>query len=233
MALAEPLASRASVFRSTTYRSINARRLEHLAALRLPLFNRSVLEVGAGVGDLTSFFTDRGCTVTATDGRQGNVALLAGAHPNLESFRLDLDDPGTHLDKTFDLVFCYGTLYHLSRPEDAIGYLSARCGVMMLLETCVSFGTESRVEFVSEAPEADQALHRVGCRPTRSWVYKQLERNFDFVYVPTVQPAHPEFPTDWRTAPATPLTRAVFVASRQPLVNPLLSTSLPQTQAPV
>ena len=44
---------------------MNARRLEHLAGLGLPIAGRDVLEVGAGIGDLTSAFLDRGCQVTA------------------------------------------------------------------------------------------------------------------------------------------------------------------------
>ena len=38
---------------SENYLRINGRRLEHLASLGLPLDGRTVLEVGAGLGDLT------------------------------------------------------------------------------------------------------------------------------------------------------------------------------------
>lgn len=51
------------------------------------------------------------------------------------------------------------------------------------------------------------------------------------VYAPLTQPAHEEFPLDW-TAPRQPgtLSRAVFIASRQPLDHPLLTTELPDRQ---
>ena len=55
-------------FHSTPYLSHNARRLEHLASLNLPIHGSSVLEVGAGIGDHTTFYTDRGCAVVATEG---------------------------------------------------------------------------------------------------------------------------------------------------------------------
>lgn len=55
-------------FTNSHYQRINQRRLEHLASLHLPLENRSVLEVGAGIGDLTSFFLDRNCEVVITEG---------------------------------------------------------------------------------------------------------------------------------------------------------------------
>ncbi len=49
----DPLAS----FATDDYRRHNSRRLEHLATLGLDLAGRKVLEVGAGIGDHTSFFS--------------------------------------------------------------------------------------------------------------------------------------------------------------------------------
>jgi 2-polyprenyl-3-methyl-5-hydroxy-6-metoxy-1,4-benzoquinol methylase len=222
-----------SRFRSDSYLAINPRRLEHLAALQIPLFNRSVLEVGSGIGDLSRFFTDRDCKVTLTDGRLENVEVLRGLYPDLEAFRLDLDKPETVLAGRFDVVFCYGTLYHLARPAEAIAYMAERCDGILLLETCVSFGGEPLLCHVTEESEADQALAGIGSRPTRTWIQQQLSQHFEFAYLPTVQPAHSQFPTDWIGKPTTSLTRAVFVASRRPLDNPLLTTSVPDRQGRV
>jgi methyltransferase family protein len=219
------------LFHSEQYRQINARRLEHLAALHLPLFDRTVLQVGAGIGDLAGFFVDRGCTVTLTEGRHENLDVLRALYPDLAAFRLDLDLPDAVFAERFDVVHCYGTLYHLARPAEAIAYMAERCEEMLLVETCVSVGTEPLLAHVTEASEPDQALGGIGSRPTRSWVYHHLSRYFEFVYLPTVQPAHPQFPTDWTREPMTALTRAVFVASRRQLDNPLLTTSLPDRQA--
>src|SRR5262245_4186926 len=63
-------------FHSDEYSRHTARRLEHLASLGIPVHSRTVLEVGAGIGDLTHYFLDRGCTVTATDVREENVRYL-------------------------------------------------------------------------------------------------------------------------------------------------------------
>lgn len=46
-------------FHSYDYLRHNARRLEHLASLGLPITGRSVLEVGAGIGDHSHFYIDR------------------------------------------------------------------------------------------------------------------------------------------------------------------------------
>jgi len=54
-------------FLSYHYQRHNQRRLEHLASLGLDIAGCTVLEVGAGIGDHTSFFLDRGCEVVTSD----------------------------------------------------------------------------------------------------------------------------------------------------------------------
>jgi hypothetical protein len=209
------------VFLSYRYQRHNQRCQEHLASLGLPISGCSVLEVGAGIGDHTSFFIDRGCTVVATEPRAENREVLAARYPNVTVRGLDLDVPDRMLADRFDIVYCYGTLYHLQDPDGAIRYLGDRCDKMLLLETCVSYGEEPAINS-REEDERDfsQSVHGQGCRPTRRWVHDALKAKFDFVYMPKTQPWHDEFPLDW-TRPPEPgkLTRAVFVASRQLLHN--------------
>jgi SAM-dependent methyltransferase len=221
-----------SAFHSDEYLRHNARRLEHLATLGLALAGRSVLEVGAGIGDHTSFFVDRGCQVTSSDGRPENVALLAKRFPALSVRLLNLDDPDQAFTTQAEVVYCYGTLYHLRRPAEALEYLAARCSSSLLLETCVSRGDDERLELVEEPQHnPSQATSGTGCRPTRLWVHRRLEELFPFVYMPLTQPAHPEFPLDWTTEPAADtLTRAIYVVTREPVDSPLLSPSIPQQQ---
>jgi SAM-dependent methyltransferase len=223
-----------AAFHSDEYLRHNARRLEHLATLGLSLAGRSVLEVGAGIGDHTSFFVDRGCRVTSSDGRPENVRLLAKRYPELHVRRLDLDAPDPAFGERFDVVYAYGTLYHLRRPAEALEYLAAHCDSLLLLETCVTPGDEERLVLVDE-PEHNpsQATSGTGCRPTRPWVHRRLSELFPFVYMPLTQPSHPEFPLDWAAEPADgTLTRAIFVASREQLENPLLSEAIPERQEP-
>jgi hypothetical protein len=46
------------LFHSPDYIRHNARRLEHLASLRLPIHDATVLEIGAGIGDHTTFYLE-------------------------------------------------------------------------------------------------------------------------------------------------------------------------------
>ncbi len=220
------------VFHEDYYLRHNQRRLEHLASLGLPLAGATVLEVAAGIGDHTSFFLDRGCHVVSTEGRPENLAILRSRYPGLNVRHLDLDHP-VDLGRTFDVVYCYGCLYHLSRPGEALAFMAKHCQRILLLETRVFFGDREEVTFVQESARypSDSIVGR-GCRPTRSWVYRRLGDLFPFVYLPQTQPNHFEFPTEWTAAPPPPevITRAIFVAARQPLHNPLLTQELLQQQ---
>jgi SAM-dependent methyltransferase len=220
-------------FASDWYLRHNQRRQEHLASLRLPLERTRVLEVGAGIGDHTSFFIDRGCDVTITEARPESVTVLRERYPDRRVLALDLDAPGDVLgEERFDVVYCYGVLYHLKDPRAALGTLSAHCKDLLLLETCVSFGDEEEQHPVPEpALDPSQAFHGQGCRPTRPWVYHALTEQFRFVYLPKTQPWHPEFPVVWTGEPQSALTRAVFIASRSFLDNDQLLDVIPQRQA--
>lgn len=219
-------------FQSLHYQRHNQRRQEHLASLCLNLAGATVLEVGAGIGDHTSFFLDRGCQVMSTEARLENLEILSRRYSNLEVRHLDLDNPDPTFNQLFDIVYCYGLLYHLKNPVSAIEFMSRCCQKMLLLETCVSFGDEEVINPCGERAEIpSQAISGHGCRPTRKWVYKQLKQHFDFVYMPITQPNHEEFPLDWTVAPSTKiLTRSVYIASRQPLDNPILIEDIPLKQ---
>lgn len=219
-----------SNFLHDLYQRHNRRRQEHLATLGLPLGGRTVLEVGAGIGDHTSFFLDRGCSVTVSDAREDLLGHVRTRYPQVRTVILDLDSkgPDTGLG-VYDVVYAYGILYHLGQPARAIERLAALTGALLLVETCVSPGTGVDVGLLDEnASDPTQAMHGTGCRPTRAWVMESLKRHFPHVYNTRSQPWHEEFPLDW-SAPAassTGLYRSVFVASRSALTNDRLVEGL-------
>jgi SAM-dependent methyltransferase len=225
---ARKFAAQERAFHSWHYLRHTARRLEHLASLRLPVRGLSILELGAGAGDLTSYYLDRGCRVTITDARPDNLAYLRRRYPEQDVCPLDLEDPVLDDAASFDVVHCYSVLYHLSRPERALDFIARHCRGFLLLETRVTLGDGQAVDSVGEdRDDPTKAVSGTGCRPTRHWVFHALKERFKHVYVPTTQPNHEEFPTDWTTGQqAHPFTRAVFVASRQPIVNDMLGAEL-------
>lgn len=116
-----------AVFLTPEASAINAARQAHLASLGLDLAHKRVLEVGAGIGLHTPFFLERGCEVLVTDGNAENVGEIRRRLANVQSAQLDLEQDGA-IDTlgAFDIVYCYGLLYHLSNPEAAIKKLVPR-----------------------------------------------------------------------------------------------------------
>jgi SAM-dependent methyltransferase len=212
--------------------AINDARMTHLASLHLPIEGKSVLEVGAGIGLLTGFFEQRGCKVLSTDARPENVAEMKRRWPARQVATLDLERPDEiRAIGHFDVVFCYGTLYHLAAPEPALAALS-QAADSILLETCVSPGEEDAAPNIPEELTMNQAVSGHGSRPTRKWVMNRLEKFWGHGYISVTQPAHPDFPTDWTVPAGRPNVRAIFVGSKEPLANPLLTTEIPARHRP-
>ncbi len=216
-------------FLNPHYMRHNARRLEHLASLRIPVAGMTVLEVGAGIGDHSHYYMDRNCQMTITEVKPVNLHILKNRYGNHDVRHLDMERPILVSSSAFDVVHCYGLLYHLSNPEKALEFLSKYCSKMLFLETCVSFGKEKKINPVIEDHSiASQSFTGNGCRPTRRLVFEKLKELFEYVYIPRTQPNHEEFPLDW-TAPdehRAGLIRAVFIASRETIDNEALSSTL-------
>jgi hypothetical protein len=215
-------------FRSDHYVRHNARRQEHLASLGLPVARRTVLEVGAGVGDHSQYFLDRDCKLTITEGRPENVEIIRKRFRGTPVYVLDMDAPEPVSGHPFEVIYCYGLLYHLKNPAQAIQYLGQHTTGQLLLETCVSFDTDERINPVEEPIDnPTQAVVGLGCRPSRPWIFTQLKLAFPHVYATRTQPNHEEFPIDWTRREAhVGLSRAVFVASKTPIENEHLAPTL-------
>lgn len=217
-------------FETPHYQRHNRRRQEHLASLMLPIAGKTVLEVGAGPGDHTSFFIDRGCAVTCTDARKNLLDILQARHGNVASHVWNLENPPPSGIPKHQIVYAYGILYHTRDPEVVLGYLSSLCTELLLLETCVSCGDDESINITGEAiDDPTQAVGGMGCRPTRPWVFRRLQNLFPYVYLTKTQPWHEEFPISWgsdKSGHKAELKRAIFIGARVPLNNVQLSMCL-------
>jgi len=211
--------------------ALNRARLDHLATLGLSLEGRAVLDVGSGPGHMARFFADRHCRVTCIDGRPENVARMKELYPDLEGrvFDVECDDWST-LGR-FEVVFCYGLLYHLENPFRALRQMASVCDDLLLLSTMVADHELPFAVMEEETAAYTQALRSVGCRPTPSLVALALRNaGFEHVYAPKEPPQHPDFRFAWRNDLAShrdghPL-RCVFIAARRPLGSPALASLL-------
>jgi SAM-dependent methyltransferase len=90
-----------------------------------PWIGRSVLEVGAGIGNLSQFFVDRERVVlTDTDpGYRETLRRRFGGRSNVAVRELSLPDPGNGFaGEPFDTIICLNVLEHI---EDDRGALAA------------------------------------------------------------------------------------------------------------
>ena len=214
------------LFQSDLYIRHNARRLEHLAALNLDLSGKTVLELGAGIGDHSSFFLDRGCTVTAIEPRAENIAVM---HERMREVPTAWD-PGRfrvvpaevdQLDRieglgSFDIVHCYGLLYHLRDPGRTLRHAAARCHGVMLVETKVRLAAHP-ASLEEDAANVTNSFDGRATLLERTELLGLLNELFEHTYVPVFPVPHEQFPSDFEHVPAGqwPI-RMVAVASRVP-----------------
>lgn len=207
-------------------------RLNHLASLNLDLEGKRVLEIGAGIGELTYFWEERDCEIVSTEGRQEHIESNLIAHPWRRGtlFQVDLSRPNSHATfGQFDVVFAYGILYHVPNPETVIKEMAALSS-LILVETMVHGGSDivelnERQEFVGD----NQGLYPMACTPTRSWFMETLRLHYGYAYATKQQPCSNYYPISWPSKPNY-LARAVFVGSKTPLNQDTLLEELPKEQ---
>ncbi len=84
------LAEVVAAFHSPRYLRHNARRLEHLVSIGIPVFDMTVLEVGGGIGDHSHYYMDRNCRITITEASPVNLIILRSRYPDHDIQYLDM-----------------------------------------------------------------------------------------------------------------------------------------------
>jgi SAM-dependent methyltransferase len=216
-----------SVFDTDAAMAINAARMTWLEEAGLPVERARVLDIGCGVGHFLPFYLRRGCSVVAVDGRDENIVELRRRHPEVEARVDDAQKIDPRQYGEFDVIHCFGLLYHLDSPVMALRRFNAMCRSLLILETMVCDSSRSLSVLADETKAASQAMQGLGCRPSPAFVTVALNRaGFRCIYAAAVPPRHPDFQFVWRDDLDTsrdghPL-RCIFVASRSRLVQPSL-----------
>ena len=210
-------------FETRAAAAINRARLDHLAGVGLSIDGRTALEVGAGVGRLSGFFLERGCRLVTIEARPENVDELRRRYPDVRSEVADVEDSLTALGR-FDIVFCYGTLYHLEGPVRTLRSMAEVCDDLLLIETVVCDSPLPVARLDDEYLSVNQALRGLAHRPSASYVALALNRiGFEHVYVAVQSPDFPDYvwtpSADSAFSRDGHLLRSVFVAARSPIVS--------------
>jgi SAM-dependent methyltransferase len=155
---------------------------------------RTAIDVGCGFGYFSGLLSSLGFEVTAVDGREENVREAQRRFPAISSRVMDAEDAALRSVGQFDLVFCFGLLYHLENPFLAIRHLRAISSDLLLVESVIYQGSDTIMGLVDECPQDDQGLNHVAFYPTENCLIKMFYKaGFPFVYRVAAKPRHPEY----------------------------------------
>jgi SAM-dependent methyltransferase len=214
-----------TVFDSQDALDINIARMSHLGSLGLAIDGKTVLDVGCGVGHLAVFFAERNCDVLCVDARSENLERLAELYPGRCTAQANVEVDRMDQFGRFQIVFCYGLLYHTENPIAALRNIASACDEMLLLETVITDHPRPVVQLVDEPTVTkNQSASGFGCRPSPAFIAMALSRmGFPFVYTARTPPKHSDFPVEWKGNGEWQrdghLLRCIFVASRRRLDN--------------
>jgi FkbM family methyltransferase len=155
---------------------------------------KTALDAGAGVGFFSQTLHDCGLLVSGFDGREENVAEARRRYPGIPFALGDLQGRSILDLGKFDLVLCFGMLYHLENPLMAIRHLRGLARKCLLLESmCVP--DDRPALLLGQAPREDhQSSTDIAYYPSETSLVKMLYRaGFPYVYRVLPLPDHDDF----------------------------------------
>ena len=140
------------------------------------LKNKTLLELGGGLGDNGNEFHKLGCKVTSSDARVEHTKKGKKKHPHLDYKVIDGDK--IKIDKKYDIILHWGLLYHLAEIENHFKNVCENCDIMFL-ETEVADSDDDTFFFIKKETGLgpDQAFNNKGIRPSEKYVEKVLSKN--------------------------------------------------------
>jgi SAM-dependent methyltransferase len=191
-----------------------------LHELKVPLGLRTAIDVGCGLGFFSGLLRSLGLEIMGVDGRQQNVKEAQRRNPDIRFARFDAEDPSLRTLGIFDLVFCFGLLYHLENPLLTIRHLYAMTKKLLFVEAVIFPGDEPIMGLIDEAWHDDQGLNHVAFYPTEACLIKMLFRvGFPYVYEFTQQPDH----ADYNETSNSRRVRTMLAASLTPIISKQLA----------
>jgi hypothetical protein len=136
--------------------------------------DKKILELAAGTGHTGQYFESLGAIVTCSDGRHDNLIALKNRYqPNGGTILLD-QDGDWQLPNKYDLIIHWGVLYHLNNWQADLKSALNHSN-LILLESEASDSDDPNFEIKVDEPNVfDQALHKIGTRPSAAMIEKEL-----------------------------------------------------------
>jgi SAM-dependent methyltransferase len=211
------------IFDAKHYELLNSSRAAVVSKLLLEIKSslglQTTVDVGCGLGYFSGLLLSLGLEVTAVDGRAENVEEAKRRYQGVKFGQGNAEDSRLKELGQFDLVFCFGLLYHLENPLLAIRHLHEMTKKLLLVEGVIFPGEEPTMALVDEEVHEDQGLNHIAFYPTEACLVKMLYRSeFSHVYGFARQPDHP----DYQAGSNSRRVRTILVASRDPIASQLL-----------
>ena len=86
--------------------------------------NKKILDIGAGTGAYSGYFSNKGYSVTAVELVKHNLDILKSNYPNVEAILGNALSLDMIKDNSFDIVLLFGPMYHLLKYEDKLKALN-------------------------------------------------------------------------------------------------------------
>jgi SAM-dependent methyltransferase len=158
------------IFDEPVYQLARESRLRNLFLQVDPrsLSGQRMLELGCGTGELGQAFVEAGCHVVSVDCRREYIDEVSRRFPGRQAHVIDLENWDFALLGKFDVVLCFGVLYHLSAPAKFLA-ACADIAPKLYLETVTTDSAAAICPLVTEEGP-DQAWSGRGCRPSPAWL---------------------------------------------------------------
>ena len=175
---------------------------------------KSSLDVGCGVGYFSKFLREEGFNVTAFDVREDNIVEAKKRVKNVEFFVDDIEDL-INIKGDFDLVLCFGLLYHLENPLKALRNLVKLTKKYLIIESMIAPDNRPAALLVKEEQELDQSKNYVALLPTEKLIVYFLKL-LDFkVYKLNLNYYQPHIHSDFKSNLLKHKSRTIILASRK------------------
>ncbi len=189
--------------------------IQHVVKKLKPALGLSnAVDAGCGVGFFSQTLAECGLRVCGFDARAENVAEARRRFPEIPFEQADVQARGILRLGTFDLVVCFGLIYHLENPLLAIRNLRGITEKCLLLESMCLPEEKSSILLRAEPRQGNQSLTDVACYPSEMTFAKMLYlAGFASVYRIVPLPDHDDF----RETAAHQRRRTVLLAASVPI----------------
>ncbi len=180
---------------------------------------KTAIDTGCGIGVFSKYLSTLGLSVVGFDGRPENIEEARKRNPDISFYVHNIEDTKVLELGTFDVVLCFGLLYHLENLSRTIRVLHSLTGKLLIIESMIVQHSRPMAALVDESEGEDQSLHGVALIPSQAYLVKMLYRaGFPSVFKVTKPPDHEDF----RSTTTHYMVRTVLVASKADLQSLIL-----------